>query len=264
MTQSRGARRPGDGTPTGSLQGAVAVVTGAARGIGAATAARLLAAGARVAGLDREFGAEAAPGMLQVPCDITDRASVTTAFATVAENLGPVQVLVNNAGVNANFDPVAMTDDDWDHFFAVDLRGAWLCCQQVLPAMQQAGSGAIVNITSIHATLTYEGYFPYAAAKSGLEGLTRSLALEVGKFGIRVNAVAPGYTNTRLVEKWLAEQAATGGPSAESLSAQHALRRIVEPAEVAEAVCFLAGPAASAITGTTLAVDCGLSARFAS
>lgn len=264
MTQDETAAAPTADPSAGSLQGKVAVVTGAARGIGAATAAALLAAGAGVAGLDREFDAEPLPGMLAVTCDITDRASVATAFATVASELGQVSVLVNNAGVNANFDPVAMTDDDWDNFFAVDLRGAWLCCQQVLPAMQQARSGAIVNVTSIHAKLTYEGYFPYAAAKSGLEGLTRSLALDVGKFGIRVNAVAPGYTNTRLVEKWLAEQAAAGGPSAESLSAQHALRRIVEPAEVAAAICFLAGPAASAITGTTLAVDCGLSARFAS
>jgi NAD(P)-dependent dehydrogenase (short-subunit alcohol dehydrogenase family) len=246
------------------IAGRVAVVTGGSRGIGAATARRLAELGARVAVLDLDphEAEEGGSAEITLGCDITSRDSVTEAFAHVATRLGDVGILVNNAGINAHHDPVTMTDPEWDTVFATDLRGAWLCSQQVLPGMSGAG-GAIVNISSIHARSTLEGFFPYAAAKAGLEGLTRSLALEVGPQGIRVNVVAPGYTNTRLVADWIRQEAARGGPDADSLASQHALRRIAEPAEVAAAVCFLASDAASAITGTTLTVDCGLSARLA-
>jgi NAD(P)-dependent dehydrogenase (short-subunit alcohol dehydrogenase family) len=103
-------------------------------------------------------------------------------------------VLVNNAGVNANFDLVEMTSDEWDAFFAVDLKAAWLTTKHTVPRMRAAGRGAIVNVSSIHGFTTIDGFFPYAAAKPGLIGLTRTLALELGPAGIRVNAVCPGFT----------------------------------------------------------------------
>ena len=119
---------------------------------------------------------------------------------TCTEAFGPATILVNNAGVNANFDATTMTGDDWDRFMGVDLKSAWLGAKYVLPHMREAGRGAIVNVASMHALATLEGFFPYAAAKSGLVGMTRSLALDWGPHGIRVNAVAPGYIRTRLVQ----------------------------------------------------------------
>jgi NAD(P)-dependent dehydrogenase (short-subunit alcohol dehydrogenase family) len=146
--------------------------------------------------------------------------------------------------------------------FAVDLKGAWLCARRVLPSMLEARGGAIVNIASIHATLTIAGMFPYAAAKSGLIGLTRSLALDYAPHGIRVNAVSPGWTRTHLVEEWFRLQPDPAEAEAGVMRA-HPMRRIATPAEVANLVAFVASDEASAITGASLAVDCGLGVQFA-
>jgi len=156
-----------------------------------------------------------------------------------------------------------MSESDWDRVFAVDLKGAWLCAKHALPPMIRARRGSIVNIASIHAHLTIAGMFPYAAAKSGLVGLTRSLALEYGPVGIRVNAVLPGYTRTRLVEEWMSKQPDPAETERRTL-ANHPLRRIATPAEIANLVAFVASDEASAITGASLAADCGLSVMFAS
>ena len=171
-------------------------------------------------------------------------------------------LLVNNAGVNAGFDPVSMSPDEWDAFFAVDLRSMWLCARAVLPRMRERGGGSIVNVASIQATLTQAGAFPYAAAKAGVLGLTTSLALEEGPFGIRVNAVSPGYTRTRLVVDAL--QATGDSDAAErEIAAKHALGRIAEPEEVANMILVLASPLASFVTGANVAVDGGLGCRYA-
>jgi NAD(P)-dependent dehydrogenase (short-subunit alcohol dehydrogenase family) len=248
----------------------VAVVTGGSRGIGLATVRRLLAAGLRVCfcGRDERAGAEAAdalgdPRRAQfVPADVGCEADVRALMATCVARLGPPAVLVANAGVNANHDAVAMTEADWDAFFAVDLRAAWLCAKHALPHMLEAGAGAIVNVGSIHAAVTLDGFFPYAAAKAGLVGLTRSLALDYGPRGIRVNCVCPGFTDTRLVRE-SAERAADPGAARAAMERAVALRRIATPDEVAAAIAFLASPEASYITGTTLYVDGGLTARRA-
>ena len=174
------------------FSGTVVAVTGGARGIGAATVSAFGTAGARVASLDVDPEESGASGSaLFTRCDVSSPADVAKAFSTVEAELGPVDVLVNNAGVNAGFDPVSMSPDEWDTFFAVDLRSMWLCARAVLPRMRERGGGSIVNVASIQATLTQAGAFPYAAAKAGVLGLTTSLALEEGPFGIRVNAVRP-------------------------------------------------------------------------
>jgi NAD(P)-dependent dehydrogenase (short-subunit alcohol dehydrogenase family) len=251
-----------------SLHGRVALVTGGGRGIGAAAAEVLSEAGARVAVLDldaecAEAIAARLPGeSLAVAGDVAEEASVAAALASVRQQLGPVAILVNNAGVNTYFDAGEMTVDEWDRAFAVDLRGAWLCVKHALPDLRAAEGASVVNVASIHASMTSPGMFPYAAAKSGLVGMTRNLALDLGPHGVRVNAVSPGFTRTRLVEEWLEQQPE---PEAAQLSvmAAHAIGRIVEPREVAHLIAFLASDLASAITGTEVHVDGGHSARFA-
>lgn len=256
------------------LADAVAIVTGGAQGIGRAIVEALLAAGAAVAFLDvdaelgertaAELGTGAAAQKLTfIPCDITVEAQVQAAVAEVFERRGAVDVLVNNAGVGAYFDAAEMSGDQWDSVFAVDLKGAWICAKHVLPAMRDAGSGSIVNIASIHARLTHRGMFPYAAAKSGVIGMTRSLALDEGPNGIRVNAVSPGYTRTQLIEEYFEHQADPDAAERAVLDV-HPLGRIADPSDIADAVVFLASRKSAFITGTELAVDGGLSAKFAS
>jgi NAD(P)-dependent dehydrogenase (short-subunit alcohol dehydrogenase family) len=157
---------------------------------------------------------------------------------------------------------VDMTEAEWDRVFGVDLKGAWLCAKYALRPMKTAGRGSVVNIASIHATLTIAGMFPYAAAKAGIVGLTRSLALEYGPAGIRVNAVLPGHTRTRLVEEWLQTQPDPAEAERRVISI-HPLRRIATPAEIANLVAFVASNEASAITGASLAADGGLGVMFA-
>lgn len=245
---------------SGRLAGEVMLVTGGARGIGAAIADVAARGGARVGVIDL-LPAEVVEGRHAVQADITSAGQVAAAVEEIAAALGPVTVLVNNAGKNAYFDPVEMTELDWDAVFSVDLKAAWLMIRAVLPAMKAAGRGSIVNVASLHATLTCAGMFPYAAAKSGLVGLTRSLALDVGGHGIRVNAVSPGYIATDLVEEYFDQHA---DPHARRKALDvHPLGRIGTPLDVAEVVCFLASDAAAFVTGAEWAVDGGLGARFA-
>ncbi|HEX5217220.1 MAG TPA: glucose 1-dehydrogenase [Vicinamibacterales bacterium] len=252
----------------GRLDHKVALVTGGGRGIGRAIAEKFAAEGARVgiADLDADAGRAAAEALgdraIFVPADVTRSDDVDAAVARVEHAYGRINVLVNNAGVNAYFDAATMTEAEWDAVFAVDLKGAWLCARRVLPSMLEARGGAIVNIASIHATLTIAGMFPYAAAKSGLIGLTRSLALDYAPHGIRVNAVSPGWTRTHLVEEWFRLQPDPAEAEAGVMRA-HPMRRIATPAEVANLVAFVASDEASAITGASLAVDCGLGVQFA-
>ena len=250
-----------------TVAGKSVLVTGAARGIGAAIAEAVVEEGGAVALLDIDpAGADTVARLADgaahfFQCDVRSLEDVERAVANAKRALGGLDGLVNNAGVNAYFDAVAMTEDDWDSVFAVDLKAAWMLAKAALPGLIERG-GAIVNISSIQARLTLRGFFPYAAAKAGLEGLTRSLALEYAPAGVRVNAVAPGYTETRLVQEWLDLQ---DDPAAarKSVLAKIPLGRIADPREIGSAVVFLLSDQASAITGTTLAVDCGVGALFA-
>lgn len=253
---------------SGRLTGEVVLVTGAARGIGRAIAVKAAEEGAAVALVDvladvltattadlEQTGAKVASAV----GDITDETSVRRAVEQVTSELGPVTVLVNNAGKNAYADATAMTVEEWDSVFDVDLKGAWLMARQVLPAMIEARHGSIVNIASIHASLTSAGMFPYAAAKSGLVGMTRSLALDVAPHDVRVNAVSPGFIATDLLEEFFD----TIPGARETALEVHPLGRIGTPENVAEVVCFLASSAAAFVTGANWPVDGGLGTRYA-
>jgi NAD(P)-dependent dehydrogenase (short-subunit alcohol dehydrogenase family) len=251
--------RPAEPGPEGSLSGRVAVVTGGAQGIGQATVEALASSGAAVVSLD--LLAEASPsGALAIPCDLRDPDQVVRAFKAVEEDLGYVSLLVNNAGVNAYFDARDMTIEDWETFFAVDLRAAWLCAKAAIPGMVAAGKGAVVNVSSIHAHLTMPGMFPYAAAKAGLLGLTRSLALDLAPLGVRVNAVCPGWVRTNGVERHLAMSDDPQAALQRVLSEQPS-KRMAEPSEVASVVRFLLSDDASYINGAAIPVDGGLGAH---
>lgn len=255
---------------SGPLAGEVLLVTGAARGIGQAVAEVAAGQGAAVGLVDMDPAGQAVAAALQaagrhaafVQADITAEEAVSAAVTEVTGRLGAVSVLVNNAGRNAYHDPVTMTVPEWNQVFDVDLKGAWLMARAVLPAMIAARRGSVVNVASIHARLTIAGLFPYAAAKSGLVGLTRSLAMDVAPHGVRVNAVSPGFVRTRLVAEWLGTCDEPAATETQMLQA-HPLGRIGTPEEIAEVICFLAGPAASFVTGADWAVDGGLGARFA-
>jgi NAD(P)-dependent dehydrogenase (short-subunit alcohol dehydrogenase family) len=253
------------------LENKVAVVTGGAQGIGQAVVEKFVAEGAKVALLDIDeprgratamaLGAEER-GVSFFRCDITREAEVAAAVAGTIEAFGKLDILVNNAGVNTYFDATTMTDDEWDEVFAVDLKGAWLCCKYALPHMRAQGAGSIVNIASIHAFMTTYDMFPYAAAKAGMVGMTRSLALDFGKHQIRVNAICPGWVRTQLVEEWLTRQP-EGMAAERRVLDQQPLGRMATPMEIANFVAFVASDEASFMTGAALLIDGGLSARFA-
>jgi NAD(P)-dependent dehydrogenase (short-subunit alcohol dehydrogenase family) len=252
----------------GRIDGQHVMVTGGARGIGAAIAIKAIAEGARVSIIDLEevtgddLIAELRSGERAhfSVADVRLAADIARAIEAATEKFGPVNGLVNNAGRNVYADPVTMTEKDWEDVFAVDLKSAWLVARAVLPAMKTANKGAIVNIASLHADLTYPGMFPYAAAKSGLVGLTRSLALEVGPCQIRVNALSPGYVETALVTEFFARNDAT---LREKVLAAHPMGRMASPSEIANCAVFLLSDEASFVTGANWRVDGGLGARFA-
>jgi NAD(P)-dependent dehydrogenase (short-subunit alcohol dehydrogenase family) len=251
------------------LSGRVAFVTGGAQGIGRAIVERFLEEGARVALIDVDQVAAAetmvALGsndrLVSLTCDVTSERRVRDAVETTIEHFGGLDILINNAGINSYGEATTMTEGDWDRLFDVDLKAAWLCAKHALPALEASGRGSIVNIASIHALMTTKGFFPYAAAKSAMLGLTRSLALDYGASNVRVHAVCPGYVRTRLVQEWLDLQ---DDPAVEArVIEQQPLGRIGEPAEIASLVAFLASDDSSYMTGAVISIDGGLSARFA-
>ncbi|MEU8894502.1 3-oxoacyl-ACP reductase FabG [Nocardia sp. NPDC048505] len=243
----------------------VAVVTGAARGIGAATAARLAADGAAVAVLDldetacRATAAEitAAGGRaLGLGCDVTDEQQVQAAFARVADELGTPSVLVNNAGVLRDNLLFKMSAEDWDTVMDVHLRGAFLCCRAAQKHMVEQRYGRIVNTSSVSA-LGKRGQANYAAAKAGIQGFTRTLAMELGPFGVTVNAVAPGFIVTEMTARTAARIGVTAAELQAETAAVTPLRRVGRPADIAGVIAFLTGPDSTFVTGQTLYVDGG-------
>ncbi|MFE4669232.1 3-oxoacyl-ACP reductase FabG [Streptomyces sp. NPDC056716] len=243
----------------------VAIVTGGARGIGAATAVRLAAEGRAVAVLDLDEAAckdtveqiTAAGGTaLAVGCDVSDEAQVEAAVTRVAEELGAPTILVNNAGVLRDNLLFKMSVDDWDTVMNVHLRGAFLMSRACQKHMVDAGFGRIVNLSSSSA-LGNRGQVNYSAAKAGLQGFTKTLAKELGKFGVTANAVAPGFIATDMTAA-TAERVGMGFEDFKTAAASMIpVQRVGEPADIANAVAFFTGDAAGFVSGQVLYVAGG-------
>jgi 2-hydroxycyclohexanecarboxyl-CoA dehydrogenase len=245
------------------LEGRIALVTGGASGIGAATVRRLAAEGARVAVGDvNEEGALAIAGELDgqgVHMDVSDVASVNAAVAAVEEALGPIDVLVNNAGTDL-FSFFVKTDPGlWDFVLGVNLRGTLAVTHAVLPGMQERRRGAIVNVASEAGRVGSQGSAVYSAAKAGVIGFTKAIAREAARYGVRVNAVAPGPIETPLLNAAPAVYGEVGERLKQGMIDATQLKRAGEPEEVAAAIAFLASEDASYVTGQTLNVSGGLS-----
>ena len=241
------------------LQGKVAIVTGAGRGIGAATARLFAEQGAQVVGADREFGTESPDFELSVTADITDVDNVARIATATLERFGRIDVLVNNAGVNVFDDPLALSDADWERCLAVDLKGAWNVSKAALPAMLEQGAGSIVNIASVHGHKIIPGAFPYPVAKHALIGLTRALGIEYAARGIRVNSISPGLILTPQIEAWFATLPDGGAEERARQTAILPCKRIGTPEEVAYTALFLASDEARFINATDILIDGGRS-----
>ena len=254
------------------LAGKVAMVTGAGRGIGAAIALAFAREGASVvlAELDidtarataERIAAEVSGArVLAVKTDVTQSASVKEAVTQTETAFGPLDVLVNNAGINVFCDPLTMTDEDWRRCFAVDLDGVWNGCRAVLPGMVDRGRGSIVNIASTHSFKIIPGCFPYPVAKHGVIGLTRALGIEYAPNNVRVNAIAPGYIETQLTLDWWDAQADPKAARQATFDLQP-MKRIGQPQEVAMTAVFLASDEAPFINASCITVDGGRSALY--
>jgi 3-oxoacyl-[acyl-carrier protein] reductase len=243
----------------------IAVVTGAARGIGAATALRLARDGFAVAVCDLDEATcagtvetiEKAGGRaLAVGMDVTDATQVETAVARITAELGAPLVLVNNAGIIRDNLLFKMTDLDWDSVIAVHLRGAFLMSRAVQTHMTAAGWGRIVNLSSTSA-LGNRGQANYSAAKAGLQGFTKTLALELGKFGVTVNAIAPGFIVTEMTAA-TAERMGVDFEAMQTAAAkQIPVRRVGQPNDIAATVAFLVGEESSFVSGQVIYVAGG-------
>jgi 2-keto-3-deoxy-L-fuconate dehydrogenase len=240
----------------GDFDGMVALVTGWASGIGAATAALLADRGARTAVLDLDPEA-GDPRHLRLSCDVTDRAAVERAVERVAGDLGRLDVVVNNAGIGALGDVAANDDDEWRRVLDVNVVGMARVTRAALPHLRRSPSAAVVNTSSVVATLGVPGRALYAASKGAVLALTLAMAADHVGDGIRVNCVLPGTAETPWVGRLLA---AAPDPGAElaALRARQPLGRLVSAGEVAAAIAYLASPQAGATTGTALTVDGGM------
>jgi len=240
-----------------NLQDQVALVTGASRGIGASIADMLAANGARVFGTaTTEDGAAAISsrnieGLTGLALNVNDTDGISAALAAIAEQASAPTILVNNAGVTRDQLLMRMSEDDWDTVLDTNLRSVYRLSKACLRGMMKARTGRIISIASVIGSMGNAGQANYAAAKAGMMGFSRSLAREIGSRGITVNVVAPGFIDTDMTRE-LSEQ------QRDAMLSDIPLKRLGEPADIAETVCFLASPAAAYITGQTIHVNGGM------
>ncbi len=248
-----------------SLAGRTALVTGGGRGIGRAIAESLATLGARVV-LTGRSGAELdqaalALGGIAVRMDLADRAAITTALAEVQSRVGHVDILVNNAGI-AESAPFDRTPDElWDTAMAVNVTGAFVLCRALIPKMIEAGWGRVINIASNAGLTGYAYTAAYCASKHAMIGMTRSIALEIARSPVTINAVCPGWVNTKMTDEAIGRIAQKTGRSEtdarRSLEAMSPQRRLIEPREVAHTVVMLCAEEARGIHGQAIVVDGG-------
>ncbi len=259
------------GTATTPLAGRHALITGGGSGIGAAIAAALAGLGADLTLVGRRIdplvatadalAAEHGVRAQAAAADVTDEEAVEAAFAAATDAIGPPDILINNAGTGKSA-PFKRTDADlWREMIEVNLTGVYLCTRAALPAMTEGGFGRIVNISSTAGLKGFAYITAYCAAKHGVIGLTRALAVETARTGVTVNAVCPGYTDTDIVAETIANIVAKTGRSEDEaragLVAGNPQGRLIEPGEVADAVAWLCLPSSAAITGQSIAVAGG-------
>jgi len=249
----------------GRLEGRVAFVTGAGRGIGAATALRMGEEGARVAlaDLDTEGCEQVAAELskigsegLVLSCNVADSALVQDAVDKTAGHFGRLDILVNNAGVLRDNLLFKMSEDDWDTVMNVHLKGAFLCSRAAQKYMVEQKYGRIVSLSSTSA-LGNRGQANYSSAKAGLQGFTRSLAIELGQFGITVNAVAPGFIDTEMTRSTARRQGLNPDDVIAQASKTIPVRRVGQPRDVANVICFLASEEAGFVSGQIIYVAGG-------
>jgi 3-oxoacyl-[acyl-carrier protein] reductase len=244
------------------LSGRVALVTGGGRGIGAATAQRLARDGAAivVADLELEPAEESASQVVAlggtaraVACDVSDRNAVEAAVQLAVDELGSLDILVTCAGITRDNLVHKMTDDDWDAVIGTHLRGTFLCAQAAQREMVPRGSGSMVFLSS-NSSRGNRGQANYSAAKAGIEGLARTLAIELGPFGIRVNAVAPGFVETRMTRAVAERIGQDFEDFKRAYSESVPLRRVGQPEDIASVIAFFCGDDSGYVTGQTLDV----------
>lgn len=253
------------------IRGRVALVTGAASGIGQAIAVALAATGATVivTDIDERGAADVAsrlPGAWAAHLDVSSREDCRSVVDAAIARAGHIDILVNNAGLQSVHPVESFPEDRWEYMIRVMLIGPFLLTRYVLPMMYERDWGRVINIASIHALVASPNKSAYVAAKHGLLGLTRAVALEAGAHGVTVNAVCPAYVRTPLVERQIEDLARTEGIPVEEvlgrvMLAQSAIRRLAEPKDVAAYVGFLCSEAGALITGSAQTIDGGWTAR---